>query len=116
MVPKTQVAAPVGIRITWRWLEQVWLAILCAAALALGLVNLPYAPQPWFDEGSILHVPKTLVEHGVYADISSEGYRYYGPTVGVGPTVILPVALAFKLFGVGLIQGRLVIVVYLLAA
>jgi hypothetical protein len=79
-------------------------------------VNLPYAPRTWFDEGSHLHVPKTLVQHGVYADISSEGYRYYGPTVGVGPTVMLPIALVFKLFGVGLLQGRLVIVGYLFVA
>lgn len=97
-------------------LERLWLPALVAAALLLSLINLPYAPITWFDEGSHLHVPKTLVRHGVYADISSEGYRYYGPTVGVGPTVMLPIALAFRLFGVGLLQGRLVIVAYALVA
>jgi len=29
----------------------------------------------------------TLIQHGVYADISSEGYRYYGPTIGIGTAV-----------------------------
>ncbi len=78
--------------------------------------NLGRFPAPWFDEGSHLHVPKTLVQYGVYADISSEGFRYYGPTIGVGPTVMLPIAGMFELFGVGLLQARLVMALYLLAA
>lgn len=78
--------------------------------------NLTRFPAPWFDEGSHLHVPKTLVQYGEYADISSEGFRYYGPTIGVGPTVMLPIAGAFKLFGIGLTQARLVMALYLLAA
>ena len=78
--------------------------------------NLTRFPVTWFDEGSHLHVPKTLARYGVYADISSEGFRYYGPTIGVGPTVMLPVAAMFKLFGIGLLQARLVIALYLIAA
>src|SRR5215510_15001326 len=78
-------------------LERAWLLALIGIALFLTLVNLPYSPRTWFDEGSHLHVPKTLIQHGVYADISSEGYRYYGPTVGIGPTIMLPIALVFKL-------------------
>ncbi|MEI7645814.1 MAG: glycosyltransferase family 39 protein [Chloroflexales bacterium] len=101
--------------ITRRW-EGVALAGLITLALLLVLVNLPYAPRTWFDEGSHLHVPKTLIQRGVYADISSEGFRYYGPTVGVGPTVMVPIALVFQLFGVGLLQGRLVIAAYGLLA
>ncbi len=78
--------------------------------------NLTRFPAPWFDEGSHLHVPKTLVQYGVYADRSSEGFRYYGPTIGVGPTVMLPIAGMFKLFGIGLWQARFVMGVYLIAA
>ena len=78
--------------------------------------NLTRFPAPWFDEGSHLHVPKTLVKYGVYADISSEGFRYYGPTIGVGPTVMLPIAAMFKLFGIGLLQARIIMALYLLSA
>ena len=78
--------------------------------------NLTRYPAPWFDEGSHLHVPKTLVKYGVYADRSSEGFRYYGPTIGVGPTVMLPIAAMFKLFGIGLLQARIVMALYLIAA
>lgn len=81
----------------------------------LAAYNLTDYPVTWFDEGSHLHVPKTLLRFGVYADYSSEGFRYYGPTVGVGPTVMLPIAAVFKLFGIGLFQARLIMVLYLLA-
>ncbi len=111
--PAPLAASAVAARRSREWATVLALAMLAAA---LALVNLPYAPPTWFDEGSHLHVPKTLVRHGVYADISSEGFRYFGPTIGVGPTVMLPVAATFKLGGVGLRQARLVIVAYLALA
>ena len=93
--------------------------LLTAAILVLlflAFYHLTAWPLTWFDEGSHLHVPKTLVRFGVYADYSSDGFRYYGPTVGVGPTVFLPIAAVFKLFGIGLAQARVVMALYLLAA
>ena len=94
------------------------IAALAAVGLLifLALYNLPNYPVTWFDEGSHLHVPKALLRFGVYADYSSEGFRYYGPTIGVGPTVMLPIAGAFKLLGMGLLQARWVMALYLLAA
>jgi 4-amino-4-deoxy-L-arabinose transferase-like glycosyltransferase len=82
----------------------------------LAFVNLTTYPAMWFDEGVHLHVPKAIVRYGVYADYSSEGFRFYGPTMSVGPTVMLPIALAFKAAGIGLLQARLVMVAYMLAA
>lgn len=84
--------------------------------LFLAFYNLTNYPVTWFDEGSHLHVPKALLHFGVYADYSSDGFRYFGPTIGVGPTVMLPIAASFKLFGIGLLQARVVMVIYLLAA
>ncbi|MCA0454149.1 MAG: hypothetical protein LCI00_09270 [Chloroflexi bacterium] len=69
-------------------------------------------PIPWYDEGSHLHVAKNFALHGVYADSSSEGYRPFGPAVGVGPTVMLPIAGLFSAFGVSIPLARLLIVVY----
>lgn len=94
----------------------VLLAIGAMLVYFFAFYNLTRYPAPWFDEGSHLHVPKTLVHYGVYADISSDGFRYYGPTIGVGPTVMLPIAAMFQLFGVGLLQARIVMALYLLAA
>ncbi len=94
-----------------------WVTPLVAIALVLFMAfyHLVEYPVIWFDEGSYLHVPKALIQTGVYADYSSDGFRYYGPSVGVGPTVLLPVAGMFKLFGVGLLQARLVVSVFLVA-
>lgn len=95
--------------------QRVWIGLAVLAILFLATYHLTSFPTTWFDEGSHLHVPKTLLRFGVYADYSSDGFRYYGPTVGVGPTVFLPIAAVFKLFGMGLLQARAVMVIYLLA-
>ncbi len=81
--------------------------------LLVATVNLTRWPVTWFDEGMHLHVPKALVRLGAYADYSSEGLRHFGPTLAVGPTVMLPIAAAFTMFGVGLLQARLVMASYL---
>lgn len=96
--------------------EAVLPAILVVVATFLALYNLEYYPRTWFDEGSHLQVPKMLVLYGQYADYSSEGFRHDGPSTGAaaGPTVLLPIALAFKVFGIGLLQARLVMAAYLL--
>jgi hypothetical protein len=93
-------------------------ALVCwgTVLLFLATYNLERYPLTWFDEGSHLHVPKTLVQYGVYADRSEEGFRYFGPTTGVGPTVMLPIAGVFKVAGIGLVQARLVMVGYLMLA
>ena len=96
--------------------KTIILLFILAVLAFLVFFNITNYPKPWFDEGSHLHVPKTLVQYGVYADLSSEGFRYYGPTIGVGPTVMLPIALMFKLFGIGLLQARLVVALYSLGA
>lgn len=97
-------------------LQKLAWAIPVVFLFGLVFYHLSAYPLTWFDEGSHLHVPKTLVLQGVYADISSEGFRYYGPTLGVGPTVMLPIAAVFRLFGIGLLQARIVIGLYLLAS
>ena len=99
--------------VAWR---RAAMAVAITIFVFLAVFNLTSFPTTWFDEGSHLHVPKTLIRFGTYADYSSEGFRYYGPTIGVGPTVMLPIAAAFRLFGIGLLQARVVMVVYLLAA
>lgn len=86
--------------------------LVIALSLFLLLYHLSDYPRPWYDEGSHLHVAKNFALHGVYADSSSEGYRAFGPAIGVGPTVMLPVAALFRLAGVSIPLARLVIVAY----
>lgn len=87
--------------------------IAVPVVLFLALYNLTDYPITWFDEGFFLQISKTIVRFGVYGIHNSEGFYYYG--ISTGPTVILPVAAAFWLFGIGLLQARLVMALYLLA-
>lgn len=68
-------------------------------------VNLDCHPRLWFDEGVHLLVARHLARTG--------GYRF-GPAVG--PTVFYPIAVAFRVLGVGVWQARWVTTVYALLA
>jgi 4-amino-4-deoxy-L-arabinose transferase-like glycosyltransferase len=106
------------------WTSPARIHALQYAAVAIGLGILAFLflfrlsafPYTFYDEGAHLHVAKNLALNGTYADYSSEGNRYGGPVVGVGPTVIVPIAALYRLFGVDLTLGRLVIVLYSFAA
>jgi 4-amino-4-deoxy-L-arabinose transferase-like glycosyltransferase len=84
--------------------------------LLLGFIRLDRYPAPWFDEGIHLQVAKNLVADGTYAARSADGTLDYAPSIGVGPTLLLPVAGTLKLFGTSLEAGRAVPVLYLMLA
>ena len=83
------------------------------ALLGLGLWNLA-GPALWWDEGWTLSVARTWVERGHYGrlldgQLATGGLQAALPVTG-------SVALSFKLFGVGVWQGRLPGVVAMVAA
>ncbi len=94
------------------WIERAAVAGAVALVLFVMLYRLDQYPSPWYDEGAFLKVAKNLALNGVYADYSSEGNRYLGPVVSTGPTVLLPIALLFKLAGVTVVGARLLVVLY----
>jgi 4-amino-4-deoxy-L-arabinose transferase-like glycosyltransferase len=94
-----------------RW-EKILAFVVLALAASLMFYNLDLNPRPWQDEGSAAGIAKSLVQNGVYAIKSSEGYQTFGGVQSVGPTVVLPIALAYRLWGVGLVQGRLVMALF----
>jgi hypothetical protein len=72
-------------------------------------------PALWWDEAIFSETAANLVQHGRYAftvqspdQLSDLDFR-----ISVGPAVILPVAMAYRLFGVGVIPGRLVMGLFL---
>ncbi len=90
--------------------------LITILALLLLIINLGTYPIPWFDEGSYMSLAKSVAETGAYAIPDSTGPRLMDPSIGIGPPVILPVALAFHFFGSGVIQARLVAVAFALLA
>ncbi len=92
--------------------EKILAVVVLALAAFCMFYNLELNPRPWQDEGSAAGLAKTLVQNGVYAIKSSDGYQTFGGVQSVGPTVVLPLALVYRLWGVGLVQGRLVMALY----
>jgi hypothetical protein len=94
-----------------------WLGLLLGALILVGsFYNLANYPTIWWDEGIFSEAAANLVQHGRYAftvqspdQLSDLDFR-----ISAGPAVILPVALAYKLFGVSLVSGRMVAGAYLI--
>jgi hypothetical protein len=63
-------------------------------------------PLPWFDEGWTLSVARNWVEKGVYARLLEGKPVSYEMMAGSFP-VTVPVGISFRLFGIGVLQGRL---------
>ena len=85
--------------------EKIVAVVVLALAAFCMFYNLDLNPRPWQDEGSAAGIAKSLVQNGVYAIKSSDGYQTFGGVQSVGPTVVLPLALAYRLWGVGLVSG-----------
>ena len=98
-------------------LEAILIVGLFICTLALCLYRLEIYPASWFDEGLSLQVSKNLLLYGKYGMMSlPEGLREFDPAIQAGPTILLPVALAFRVAGIGILQARLVMVFYTLLA
>lgn len=83
-----------------------WITWLFVAVTAALLLAAPGAvPRLWFDEGWNLSVARILAETGVYAE-RELGQLVAADVLSVGPPVIVPLALGFRAFGVGLWQAR----------
>jgi 4-amino-4-deoxy-L-arabinose transferase-like glycosyltransferase len=64
-----------------------------------------------FDEAFLLQAPTSMVKQGTYST-TYDGGQNFDPGFSTGPTVLLPIGLIFKVFGIGIVQARLVILVY----
>lgn len=97
--------------------RRLLVALAFVSLLVLGVYHQPYYPVTWFDEGLALQGALNLVNHGQYAMRSVEGFRTLDqPLIANGPGLIVPMAVLFKVFGVGLLQARIFAAVLFLAA
>lgn len=88
--------------------------ILLLLSLAHALWRLNVSPPLFWDEGWTLMVARTWVERGHYGRLLA-GQPTSARLAAAFP-VVAPIALSFRLFGIGVWQGRLVIVLYTLGA
>lgn len=97
-----------------------WIGVSLIALLYIVICSLSITRQPLgFDEAWDLQASSNMAERGSYA---SFGSLYGGPDkvldphLSTGPTTMIPVALSFELFGTGVVQARVVIMLFYLAA
>jgi hypothetical protein len=93
-----------------------WLGLLLCILILIGsFYNLANYPTIWWDEAIFSEAAANLVQHGRYAftEQSPNQLNDLDFRISAGPAVILPVALAYKVFGVSLHSGRLVAGAYL---
>ncbi|PIU53645.1 MAG: hypothetical protein COS90_05040 [Deltaproteobacteria bacterium CG07_land_8_20_14_0_80_60_11] len=90
--------------------------VLLGVLILIGsFYNLANYPTIWWDEAIFSEAAANLVQHGRYAFTVQSPNQLVDLDfrISAGPAVILPVALAYKLFGVSLLSGRLVAGAYL---
>ncbi len=91
---------------------------LCGALLtvcALGLWHLESSPTMWYDDGFVALAAKTLAEQGVYGVYTApERVTQHVYWLTTGPSVVLPIAGVYALFGTSILAARLVMFAYLL--
>jgi len=88
-------------------------------ALAVLLLSLTYRieeiPPFWFDEGWVMSVARNWAELGRYAQLL-DGRPIPPSMLNIGLPAVAPITLSFRLFGVGVWQGRLPGVVFTIGA
>lgn len=102
----------IPVSVTRARIDLALLSIVVIVAVA-GFWHIDRYPRTWFDEGSYLEVSRNLAERGRYAAESADGTLDYAPVIGVGPTVLMPIALVFSFVGSSLEHARLVPAAYL---
>ncbi|MEJ2672669.1 MAG: glycosyltransferase family 39 protein [Deltaproteobacteria bacterium] len=93
-------------------------ALLGLLVLVGSFYNLANYPTIWWDEAIFSETAANLAQHGRYAFTvqSPDQLNDLDFRISVGPAVVLPVALAYKLLGVNLGAGRMVAGTYLVLA
>lgn len=88
---------------------------LAALALFFTYRELGISPGTWIDEGLFIMTAKMVVAGRGYAIPLLDHVWYYPYFLAIGPTVVLPVALSLKLFGLSIAAARLPMTLYILA-
>jgi len=65
-----------------------------------------------YDESFNLQIPKNLVEKGQYATYYNLEYHLFDPAITTGPSVLIPIAIFFKIFGTNYLVSRFVMLCF----
>ncbi|MFC2029552.1 ArnT family glycosyltransferase [Chloroflexota bacterium] len=91
------------------------LIALCGFLGILLILKPAQTPPLWFDEGWVVSLARNWVELGHYGHLQA-GEAVPSTILNTGFPAVVPVALSFRLFGVGLWQARLPGILFTLGA
>lgn len=80
--------------------------LILVAAFSFCMYRLQESPTTWRDEGIVVQVARNVAESGVYGVLTAPGKFISAGFVTVGPSVVYPIAGAFKIFGANLFVAR----------
>lgn len=90
----------------------IWLIFFAASFFSS--YKLTESPAVWYDEGFYEQAAMNVAQRGIWGiQTSPESFASLG-TVTAGFPLIGPVALAYKIFGIGVLQARAVMVIFIL--
>ena len=98
-----------------RFKTYVPIIVTFVIALIAGTYHLSESPGIWYDEGFYTQVAMNFAEQGTEELQIAPGQFISAKDVTVGYPLIAPVALSYKIFGVGVLQGRAVMVIFIIA-
>jgi len=103
---------------SWRRRAAFPAVLLWSLLLFASFYNLANYPTIWWDEAIFSETAANLAQKGRYAFTmhSPDVINDFDYRISAGPVVILPVALAYRLLGVGVWSGRLVAGAFLVLA
>ena len=94
-------------------LQKIVLVCILGVVITASLWHLEDSPRTWFDEGIYLNVAKNTASQGIYNIVLAPGIMGDMSYISTGYTLLLPIALAMKVFGPTLLVARLVMVGFL---
>ncbi len=93
------------------------IVLICIFAVSffLSIFKIAESPPTWMDEGIIISVARNMYDkHDIGIQVAKD-ISESASLVTTGPTVTIPIFLSFSIFGIGLIQARFVMVIFILA-
>ena len=93
----------------------VLLVVFSALFAALLFYGFPDSSAPWFDEGIHLNLARTIAEDNIFSLRTAPGEFVNEKPLLITTNfpLLFPVALSFKLFGIGLWQAKIVMIGFL---
>ncbi len=96
-----------------KWVIGLLLCLLVAGFFST--YKLSESPKTWFDEGIFLQIARNVpLSHGYTLRVSPSELVPAGVVSTIGFPLVAPLSASFALFGIGLLQARIVMVAYIL--